>query len=93
MSEAEPIPEIETLPDVDYSDLPQDIESVVGETQYMIEKDAELTWDQNQWLVRIPKEIGEELDLSEDSRVTFTFEKPLPDSDKEPTVKIEMHPE
>lgn len=87
------IPEIDELPNVDYSDVPVEIEAVLTGEPYTIEQTVKLTFDGDQYLARIPTEIAEELSLTEgESRMEFTFQKPLPDSTDEPIVAIELRP-
>lgn len=92
MSQPDEIPEIDELPDVDYSDIPPEIEDVLTGTPYTVIETVKLTWDGNQFLGRIPTEIAEELNLTKESRKRFTLRKPLPESDEEPTVDIELQP-
>lgn len=83
------IPQIDELPDIDYSDIPSEIEEVVGQQPYVIEKKVKLTWDGDQFIARIPSEITEELGLTSNSQVKmkFGYSKPLPKENREPDLK------
>jgi hypothetical protein len=92
---AEPgaIPEIDELPDVNYVDVPEEVEGVLTGESYIVDKMVKLTFDGDQFLARVPTEIADELNLTEgESRMEFNFQKPLPNSEEEPTVKIELCP-
>lgn len=92
MSQSGDIPDIVDRPTVEYSDMPPEIEAVVGDRTYTVEETVKLTWDGNQFLARIPTEIAEELEITKESRMRFAYEKPLPSCDDEPTVVIELLP-
>lgn len=92
MGQSNEIPRIDELPTVDYSELPPEIEAVVGQQPYTVEEKVKLTWDGNQFLVRIPTEIANEMRLSPESRMRFELTKPLPNSESEPTVDIALIP-
>lgn len=90
MSNSDDIPEIDELPSIDYSDLPPEIEGMVGQRPYTVEEKVKLTWDGNQFIVRIPTEIADEMELTQDSRMKFNLTKPLPNSDETPNLDIEI---
>lgn len=93
MSQSDEIPEIDELPEVDYSAVPSEVEAVLSGQPYTVEETVKLTWDGNQFLCRIPTEIAEELSLTKESRMRFVLRKPLPGSDEQPTVDIEIQPQ
>ena len=41
-------------------------------------------------IIRIPSEIAEEMELTAENRVHFRLTKPLPGSDEEPKLEIEL---
>lgn len=93
MSQSSEIPDIDEIPTVDYTDLPPEVGAIVGDQPYTVEETVKLTWDGNQFLARIPTEIAAELQLSRESRLQFTFRKPLPNSTDKATVEIDLYPE
>lgn len=92
MTESDDLPQLEKLPTLDYSELPPEIAGVVGQQPYTVEERMKLTWDGSQFIVRVPTEIADEMALTKESRMQFELTKPLPDSDDEPTVDIELIP-
>jgi len=95
MSNSNEIPEIEELPELDYSEIPEDLKQALTQKKYSIEKKVKLTYDGSQYIARIPSEIAEELELGRESRMKFRFKKPLQKEDRKPTgedVEREMKP-
>lgn len=82
------------LPEVDYSNLPDDIREAIEIEQYTIEKDVKLSWDGRQFIVRIPSEIANEMGISKDNKkefkVHFKYTKPTPNTDIKPDVKMDL---
>ena len=78
----------EKPPEVDYSKLPAEIKKRAGNQPYVIEEKAKLTWDNKQFLVRIPTEIAEELGITQGNRVVFRLTKPPPGAAEKPKVEI-----
>ena len=76
------------LPTVDYSKLPSEIEEVITRQPFQIEKKTKLTWDGNQFSMRIPTEIAKEMKITKDNLVIFRLTKPLPDSAEK--IKLEI---
>lgn len=95
MKKSDEIKELDKLPKVDYTKLPEEIEKAVTKEPYKIEEKAKLTWDKKQFLVRIPSEIAREYGITEENkdqfRVIFRLIKPLPDSKDKPKLEIEWH--
>ena len=82
------IEELQELPEVDYSTVPQEIEEVVGKQPHIIERKVKLTWDGKQFSFRIPTEIAEELKITKENQVLFRLKKPVPGSKEEPELSI-----
>ncbi len=81
----------EKLPSVDYSNLPEEIRNAINKQPYQITKATKLTWDGRQFLIRIPKEIAEEIGLTDEWHATFIYVKPLPEErDKYPKLEIKL---
>jgi hypothetical protein len=72
-----------SLPNLDYSNLPTDIAEAVSSEPYKINETGKLTFDGRQFIIRIPKEIANEAHITENTRVEFNFTKPLPNENKE----------
>jgi hypothetical protein len=77
-------------PKVDYSHLPVKIKEVVSNTPFIIEKKTKLTWDGNQFSMRIPSEIAKEMDISKENQIKFKLVKPRPDEEGGPQLTIEL---
>ena len=76
---------------LDYSKIPEDIIKAINKQQYTINKTTKLTWDGRQFLIRVPKEIAEEIGLKDDWHATFIYVKPLPEErDKNPKLEIKL---
>jgi hypothetical protein len=78
------------LPVVDYSKLPPEIEEAITRQPFKIEKKTKLTWDGNQFSMRIPTEIAKEMLITKDNQVIFRLTKPLPGSDEKLRLEIEL---
>ena len=74
--------------------IPKKISELIEPEQYTIEKDAKLSWDGRQLMVRIPLEISDEMEINKenkgDFRVRFELVKPAPDSEEEKKVIIKL---
>ena len=87
-----------SLAEVDYlidsSTLPREISEAIEPEQYTIQKDAKLSWDGRQLMVRIPLEITNEMGINKDNKsefkVHFEFVKPAPNTIGEKKVIIEL---
>ncbi|KAF5044156.1 hypothetical protein DSECCO2_494780 [anaerobic digester metagenome] len=90
MKRSNTVEDLKMLPDLDYSNLPKEIEEAINRKPYVIDKKAKLTWDGRQFIIRIPSEIAEEMELTAENRVHFRLTKPLPGSDEEPKLEIEL---
>jgi hypothetical protein len=90
MQKSDEIKILDKLPELDYSNLPKDIEETITRKPYVVENVAKLTWDGKQFLVRIPSEISNEMNLTIDNKILFKLIKPMPDSDDKPELKIEL---
>ena len=80
----------ETPRRIDYRRLPPEVEEIVGEERAKIEKEASITFDGRQYLVRFPKEISDAIGLSKEHKVKFTLVKPKPRTDEEPELTMEV---
>ena len=78
------------LPAVDYSKLPPEIEEVISQKKFEIEKTTKLTWDGKQYSMRIPTEIAEETGITKETRAYFHLTKPLPGSTEKVDVVIKL---
>lgn len=88
MKKSDDIEKLSELPVVNYSKVPKLVEEVVAKGQYVLTKEAKLTWDGKQFIIRIPSEITEEMHITKENRILFRLIKPRPDSDED--IKIEM---
>ena len=82
--------ELDKLPIVDYTELPSEIREAIELKPYVIEAKAKLTWDGRQFIVRIPTEISKEMRITKENRMRFNLKKPLPKSDEDIELKIEL---
>lgn len=82
------------LPEVDYSYLPDDIREAIEIEQYTIEKDAKLSWDGRQFIVRIPSEITNEMGINKENKkefkAHFKYIKPAPNTNDEPNFSMDL---
>ena len=90
MRKSNEIKKLNELPDIDYSNLPKEVEESLTKEPYTVTTKAKLTWDGKQFIVRIPSEISQEMKLTNEKRMLFTLVKPVPDSDDEIDLKIEI---
>lgn len=74
---------------LDYSKISEDIKKAINKQQYTINKTTKLTWDSRQFLIRVPKEIAEEIGLTDEWHATFTYVKPLPE-ERDKISKLEI---
>lgn len=89
------IEKVEELPKhLDYSTLPKEIEEAVKQKPYEKEKEAKLSWDGKQFLIRIPSDIADELGITKenkkDFKVRFKLTKYPPGSEEETQVTMEL---
>lgn len=90
MKKSNDVENLEELPELDYSNLPKEIEEAITRKPYIVDKRAKLTWDGRQFIIRIPSEIAEEMNLTAENRVRFLLTKPLPSSGDEPKLEMEL---
>lgn len=88
MKKSDDVEKLSELPVVNYSKVPKLVEEVVAKGQYIITKKAKLTWDGKQFIIRIPSEIANEIQITKENQISFRLIKPRPDSDED--IKIEM---
>lgn len=87
----EEIEELDELPVVDYyPNFSSEFKEALGEKPYIIEKKAKLSWDGKQFVIRIPKEISEEMKITKESQIKFTVVKPKPGTDGKNELKIDL---
>ena len=63
---------------LDYSNLPSDVKAAITSTTqmpYIVEETVKLTWGGRQFILRIPKEIAEEVGITEENQIKFKFTK------------------
>lgn len=75
---------------LEYDKLPKDIEKVVTEERAEIIKEASVTWDGRQFLVRFPKKISEGIELNKEDRIRFKLTLPKPRTQENPILNIEV---
>lgn len=90
MKKSDDVENLENLPELDYSNLPKEIEEAITRKPYIVDKRAKLTWDGRQFIIRIPSEIAEEMNLTAENRVRFLLTKPLPGSGDQPKLEMEL---
>ena len=92
LKEDDEIPEKDYLSDS--SNLPEDIRQAIEPEKYTIGKDAKLSWDGRQLMVRIPLDISDEMGINKDNkgdfRVRFEYVKPTPGSKEEKKAIIQI---
>ena len=78
---------------LDYSNLPSDVKTAItSATQmpYIVEETVKLTWDGRQFILRIPKEIAEEVGITEENQIKFKFTKFPPESNEKSKLEISV---
>ena len=75
---------------LEYRQLPSEVEEVVDDERAKITLTANITFDKKQYLVRFPKEIAEEVELSTEHKVRFTLVRAKTRTDEEPKLTIEV---
>jgi len=90
MEKSNEIKLLSELPELDYSNLPNEVEESLTREPYTVKTKAKLTWDGKQFIVRIPSEITQEMKLTRENRLLFTLVKPMPDSDDKPELEIKV---
>ena len=90
MIKSNEIKDLSELPDIDYSNLPKEVEESLTREPYKVKAKAKLTWDGKQFIIRIPSEITQEMKFTRENRMLFTLVKPRPDSDDKNDLKIEI---
>jgi len=73
---------------IDYSKLPEDVKAAISPMPYIVEETVKLTWDERQFILRIPKEIAEEAGITAENRINFKLVKPAPESAEKPKLEI-----
>ena len=54
---------------LDYSNLPTDIKAAINPIPYIVEETVKLTWDGRQFILRIPKEIADEVGITSENQL------------------------
>ena len=78
---------------LDYSNLPSDVKAAITSTTqmpYIVEETVKLTWDGRQFILRIPKEITEEVGITEENQIKFKFTKFPPESNEKSKLEISV---
>ena len=73
---------------IDYARIPEDVKAAIEPIPYIVEETVKLTYDGRQFILRIPKEIADEVGITEDNRIKFRFVKPLPESKEKANLEI-----
>jgi len=75
---------------VDYRNIPKEIQDVVSDRPEIIIKKAKLTFDGKQFIVRIPTEISKLMGISSEHMVEFRATIPTPRSQDERKLEIRI---
>ena len=78
---------------LNYSNLPVDVKAAITATTpmpYIVEETVKLTWDGRQFILRIPKEIAEEVGITEENQIKFKFTKFPPESNEKSKLEISV---
>jgi len=75
-----------------YKKLPKDIEELIeDEERAKVTKDVKITKDaKDQYIVRFPKKISEEMEITSEDRIRFKLTLPKPRSDESPRLMINL---
>lgn len=74
---------------LDYSKLPNDLESVIAETLSDItEKEANINFDGKQYLVRFPNDIANAIGIKKGDKIKFRIVLPSPKTNQEEEIEI-----
>ncbi|MDD5589522.1 MAG: hypothetical protein PHP92_05680 [Candidatus Nanoarchaeia archaeon] len=74
---------------LDYSKLPNDLETVIAETLSDItEKEANINFDGKQYLVRFPNDIANAIGIKKGDKIKFRVELPSPKTNQQEDIKI-----
>ena len=87
------IKELEELPKIDYVDFssfPEEVKEALGGNLYTIYKKSKLSWDGKQFIIRIPKEIAQEMEITKESQINFKLTKPEPGTNEKRKLSIEL---
>ena len=74
---------------LDYSRLPKNILDAITTSQYEIDREGKLTWDGKQFVVRIPKEVSQEMSIREGEHIKFVILKKF-GSSEEPSLDMKL---
>jgi hypothetical protein len=75
---------------VDYSNLPKEIREVVTDKSDIVIKKAKLTFDGNQYIVRIPTDIAKIMAITSDFMMEFEAIIPSPKSNDEKELHMRL---
>ena len=75
---------------INYTKLPEDVKKAIVSMPYIVEETVKLTWDGRQFILRIPKEIAEEVGITEENQIRFKFTKFPPESNEKPRLEISV---
>ena len=75
---------------INYSKLPEDVKKAIVSMPYIVEETVKLTWDGRQFILRIPKEIAEEVGITEENQIKFKFIKFPPESNEKSKLEISV---
>ena len=75
---------------LDYTEIPEDVKAAISPMPYVVEENSKLTWDGRQFILRIPKEIAEEANITTENRISFKLIKSPPESNEKPKLEIKV---
>jgi hypothetical protein len=77
---------------IDYTQVPKDVENMVSSEKWKdeITKTSKISFDKKQYLVRIPKEIAETMEISDADAIEFIVRIPSPKSGDKKTVEMRL---
>ncbi len=75
---------------IKYTKLPEDVKKAIVSMPYIVEEAVKLTWDGRQFILRIPKEIAEEVGITEENQIKFKFTKFPPESNEKSKLEISV---
>ena len=75
---------------INYSKLTEDVKTAIVSMPYIVEETVKLTWDGRQFILRIPKEIADEVGITSENQIKFKFIKFPPESNEKPKLEISV---
>lgn len=75
---------------LNFSNIPEEVKEALNTNLYTVEKKSKLSWDGKQFIIRIPKEVAEEMNITKESKVKFKLIKPNPGTNEKRKLEIEL---